>query len=278
MILELDAELLQAAGAQVGEGPLWDARHGCLVWVDITAGLVHLTDGRTFSVGTHVGAALPIHGSGWLLAVRDGFATLGEDGVVTPLLAFVEPGLRCNDAKCDQEGRAWVGTMSYDEVPGAGSLYRLDLGPVATPVLSGLTISNGMGWSPGGETMWFTDSVTQVITGFRYEAGELGPVVSRLEIDRRYGLPDGLCVDVDGCVWVGLWGGGMVHRYTPEGRLDTVVNVPASQVTSCAFGGSTLYITTATHRLAEPEPLAGALFTVETTTQAPPATPWKPLP
>lgn len=277
MIRTLEAELLEAAGAQVGEGPLWDVRHDCLVWVDITAGLVHLTDGRTYDAGTHVGAALPAEGDGWLLATAEGFATLGEDGTVTPLLAFVEPGLRCNDAKCDPSGQAWAGTMSYTETPGAGTLYRLDPGPSVTPFLSGLTISNGMDWSPDGATMWFTDSVTQVVTGYAYASGKLGAAVARLEVEPSSGMPDGLCVDVDGCVWVGLWGGGVVHRYTPDGRLDTVVTVPASQVTSCAFGGSTLYITTAVHRLREPEPLAGGLFTVETGTQGPPATLWKPL-
>ncbi|MEU7892299.1 SMP-30/gluconolactonase/LRE family protein [Nonomuraea sp. NPDC049152] len=274
---ELKATLLEAAAAQVGEAPLWDTRHGCLVWVDITAGLVHLTDGRVFDVGTHVGAALPAEGDGWLLATREGFATLTEGGTVTPLLSYIPSGVRSNDAKCDPDGRAWAGTMAYSEEPGAGALHRLDPGPVATPVLTGLTLSNGMDWSPDGRTMWFTDSVTRRITGYHYSAGTLGPPVATLEIEPRYGLPDGLCVDAEGCVWVGMWGGSAVHRYTPSGRLDTVVHVPAAQVTSCAFGGSTLYITSAVHQLADPGPMAGGLFTVETGTHGSPATPWKGL-
>lgn len=271
---ELTASLLEAAGAQVGEAPLWDTRHDCLVWVDITAGLVHLTDGRTFDVGTYVGAAMPAEGGGWLLATRRGFALLAEDGTCTPLLDYIPKGQRSNDAKCDPAGRAWAGTTANDLAPGLGQLHRLDAGPAATAVLTGLTLPNGLDWSPDGRTMWFTDSFSQQIIGYGYADGALGPPVTTITIDPGYGLPDGLCVDVDGCVWVGLWGSGQVHRYTPDGRLDTVVHVPARQVTSCAFGGSTLYITTAIHELTDPEPLAGALFTIEPGTQGPPATPW----
>ncbi|WP_433258384.1 SMP-30/gluconolactonase/LRE family protein [Streptosporangium sp. CA-135522] len=275
------ARMVEAAGAELGEAPLWDTRHGRLVWVDITAGLVHLLGGPTYRVGGHVSAALPAAGGGWLLATREGFSTLAEDGTVTPLLTVPGDGMRFNDAKCDPDGRAWAGTMAYDQTPGAATLYRLDPGPIATPVLPGLTISNGLGWSPDGRTMWFVDSLTQRITGYAYADGVLGPISAVVAIEPEYGMPDGLCVDVDGCVWVGLWGGGAVHRYTPGGRLDTVVRVPASQVTSCAFGGSTLYITTATYQMdaaaLEREPLAGGLFTVETSTHGPAATPWKGL-
>ncbi|GAA0923369.1 SMP-30/gluconolactonase/LRE family protein [Nonomuraea longicatena] len=273
---ELTAEVAARPEALLGEAPLWDAAHDCLVWTDILAGRVHLTSGRTYEVGTEVGAALPAEGGGWLLAVRDGFATLDEDGTLTPLLDFVPAGMRCNDAKCDPAGRAWAGTVARGEQPVTGGLHRLDPGPGVTRVLD-TGLANGLGWSPDGGTMWFADTLTGVITGYGYDDGELGPVRARLAIDREEGWPDGLCVDADGCLWIGLWGAGQVRRHTPDGRLDTVVRVPASRVTSCAFVGSALYVTTARVGLADPGPLDGALFAVETATQAPPATPWRRL-
>jgi sugar lactone lactonase YvrE len=174
--------------------------------------------------------------------------------------------------------------MSADMAPGSGTMSRLDPGPVATPVLAGLTVSNGLGWSPDGRTMWFADSADRFIRAFAYEAGSgrLGAGRPTVELQETAGKADGLCVDDAGCVWVGLWAGGAVHRYTPDGRLDTVVRVPAGQVTSCAFGGpdrSTLFITTARVGLTADElrrePLAGGLFVVEPGVTGPAATPWR---
>ena len=115
------------------------------------------------------------------------------------------------------------------------------------------------------------------------ESGRLGTARQAIELRETGGKADGLCVDDEGCVWVGLWGGGAVHRYAPDGRLDTIVRVPAGQVTSCAFGGaggSTLFITTARVGLTTDElrlePLAGGLFVVEPGVTGPPATPWRP--
>jgi sugar lactone lactonase YvrE len=194
------------------------------------------------------------------------------------------PELRFNDAKCDPVGRAWAGTIEASMSPGTGTLYRLDPGPIATPILHGLTVSNGLGWSPDGRTMWFADSGDRAIRGFEYdlEHGRLGPQGLEIELQQTAGKADGLCVDDEGHVWVGLWGGSAVHRYAPDGRLDTVVRVPAGQVTSCAFGGpggATLFITTARVGLAEDalrlEPHAGGLFVVEPGVTGPPATPWR---
>ncbi len=194
------------------------------------------------------------------------------------------PGLRFNDAKCDPMGRAWAGTIEAAMTPGTGTLYRLDPGPVATPVLGGLTVSNGLGWSPDARTMWFADSADRFIRGFDYEPelGRLGAGHLAIELQATAGKADGLCVDDDGYVWVGLWGGSAVHRYAPDGRLDTIVRVPAAQVTSCAFGGSdgsTLFITTARVGLSaealQLEPYAGGLFVVEPGVTGPPATPWR---
>jgi sugar lactone lactonase YvrE len=240
----------------------------------------------SFEIGHPVGSAMPADGGGWLLADAMGFARLERDGRLTRVLDLLadRPDLRFNDAKCDPDGRAWAGTLAADMAPGTGTLYRLDPGPVATPVLVGLTVSNGLGWSPDARTMWFADSADRRVRGFDYErrSGTLGPDRQGLDLGSAAGKADGLCVDDEGCVWVALWDGASVHRYTPHGRLDSIVRVPASRVTSCAFGGSggsTLFITTARAELDEAtlqgQPLAGGLFVVEPGVTGPPATPWR---
>jgi sugar lactone lactonase YvrE len=262
-----------------------------LVWVDIFPGIVFVTSASgerlaSFEIGHPVGSAMPAEDGGWLLADATGFTMLGPGGHTAPLLPLLadRPDLRFNDAKCDPQGRAWAGTIESAMAPGTGTLYRLDPGPVATPVLDGLTVSNGLGWSPDGRTMWFADSAVRFIRAFEYEgdSGHLGPGRPAVQLQETAGKADGLCVDDEGCLWVGLWGGGAVHRYTPDGRLDTIVRVPASQVTSCAFGGprgSTLFVTTARIGLGDDalrtEPLAGGLFVVEPGVTGPAATPWR---
>jgi len=287
----LDASLLVDARAALGEAPQWDAREERLVWVDILAGAVFVTSASgearaRFEIGRAVGSAMPADGGGWLLADALGFSRLSPDGRRTVILEVLadEPGMRFNDAKCDPRGRAWAGTIAGDMAPGTGTLYRLDAGPVATPVLRGLTVSNGLGWSPDARTMWFADSADRWIRGFDYEleSGRLGARCLAIELQETAGKADGLCVDDEGCLWVGLWAGGAVHRYDPNGRLDTIVRVPAGQVTSCAFGGpdgSTLFITTArvglTAEALRREPHAGGLFVVEPGVTGPAATPWR---
>jgi sugar lactone lactonase YvrE len=287
----LDASLLVDARAALGEAPLWDAVDDSLVWVDILSGLVLVSSASgeataTFTIGRPVGSAMPAADGGWLLADSVGFSRLTRDGRVGSLLDVLadRPELRFNDAKCDPAGRAWAGTIEAAMSPGTGTLYRLDAGPVATPVLEGLTVANGLGWSPDARTMWFADSADRCIRGFDFdlEDGLLGAQLLAIELRDTAGKADGLCVDEEGFVWVGLWGGSAVHRYAPDGRLDTIVAVPATQVTSCAFGGSsgsTLFITTAriglTASALRAEPHAGGLFVVEPAVSGPPAAPWR---
>lgn len=289
----LTADLLLDAHADVGEGPAWDAAAGTLAWVDITAGLVHRLDlagGRdvAFDAGGHVGAALPVDGSSLLLARRGDVALLGVDGTVTPLLDVIgdRPDLRFNDAKCDPAGRAFAGTMPYEGRPGAAALYRLGPGPAATEVLGGVTLANGLGWSPDGATLYFVDSGTNRVDAIGYDpaTGELGGRRPLVAVPEAAGMPDGLCVDDDGGVWVGLWGGGAVHRYAPDGTLDAVVALPVTQVTSCCFAGEdgrTLVITSAAYQLdggqRAAQPHAGALFALTPGVTGRPATPWRPV-
>ena len=270
------AELVEASGAELGEGPAYSGR---LTWVDILAGEVHYADAagrteRTVEVGCHVGAALPGPDGSLLLAVRGGFATLDRAGTVTPLLDVLgdRDDLRFNDAKCDPRGRAFAGTMSYDESRlGAATLYRLDDGPTATPVLSGVSLSNGLGWSPAGTTMYHADTYAYRVTAYEYdlETGSVGPGRVFASFPAGRGLPDGLCVDDAGGVWVALHGGGAVVRFDPDGNLGEEVTLPVARVTSCAFADDSLYITTAGG--------GGLWAAARTGYRAGPATPWQPV-
>ena len=266
-------ELVLDTRAELGEGPVWDDRTGVLVWVDILVGHVHRYDPTTGvdavnDVGQPVGAVgLREHG-GLVLAVRDGFALLDGGGATPRLIAAVEredPDTRMNDGEVDPAGRFWAGTMELGAAPGRGSLYRLDPSGAVTRVLADVSISNGLGWSPDERTLYYIDSPMQRIDAYDY-ARSSGTIANRrtvAEIEPADGLPDGLAVDAEGCLWVALWGGSSVRRYTPEGRLDRTVELPVSQVSSCAFGGADLdelYVTSAATGLDEAEPAAGGLF------------------
>jgi sugar lactone lactonase YvrE len=191
------------------------------------------------------------------------------------VLARVEedrPTNRFNDCKCDPQGRLWAGTMSKERSPGAASLYRLAPGREIERVISHTTISNGLAWSVAGSRMYFTDSTTQRIDVFDFDAAT-GAIADRrtfAEIDPSDGLPDGMTVDAEGGVWVCLCGGGAVRRYGDDGALDAAIPLPVTNPTSPVFGGPdlrTMYVTSARHRLSDEqlaaEPLAGALLALE---------------
>jgi sugar lactone lactonase YvrE len=157
--------------------------------------------------------------------------------------------------------------MRYDEAPGGGTLSRITGDGSVSGVLDDVAVSNGIGWSPDGRQMYYIDSPTRRIDVFDYEAAG-GTVANRrpfVEIEDGAGFPDGLTVDADGCVWVALWDGSAVRRYSPAGELDRVIELPVPRVTACAFGGadlSDLYVTTARVGLTAPHPMAGALLVV----------------
>jgi sugar lactone lactonase YvrE len=267
-------EVVVVAGARLGESPVWDARVHRLVWVDILASQVHLTDVRTgadevIPTPLHVGAVAPRARGGYVAALQDGFWVVGA-GEPRPIARIPEaqPGLRFNDGATDPVGRFWAGTIAYDESAGAGSLYRLGPDGQATRVLDGVTISNGMAWSGEGKTMYYIDSATHRIDAFAFDqvSGEISDRRAEVDIPPDLGWPDGLTVDAEGGLWVALWNGAAVHRYV-EGRLDRVVPLPVTQPTSCTFGGENLdelFVTSAADGLSVEEqaaqPLAGAVF------------------
>jgi sugar lactone lactonase YvrE len=250
----------------LSEDPGWHEERQELLWVDVLGRRFHratlTADGgpdqvRTTVLDRHVGAVAPVAGGG----------SVSE-------LAQPEAGhadVRMNDGACDPQGRFWAGTMAYDETPGAGTLYRLELDGRCSTVLTGLTISNGIGWSPDEKTMYLSDSGTALVEAFDFD-GATGALSGRrtlVHVDVPDGGPDGLTVDDEGDIWVGLYGGWAVNRYRPDGSLRATVHMPVAQATSCAFGGrdrSTLFVTTGRERLDEAaladQPDAGRMFAV----------------
>ena len=275
---------------QLGEGPVWDEARQRLLSVDISNGVVHRWDPTTgedskIRVAGEVSAAVPRANGGLLLARGHELVLMDEDGEER-ILAQVETDLaenRFNDCRCDPAGRLWAGTMSKTRSAGSAGLYRLDPGGEIARVLDGTTISNGIAWSGSGELIFFIDSTTQRIDVFDFDAASGGIDNRRrfVAIDPGDGLPDGMTVDAEDCIWVALFGGGAVRRYTPEGVLDAVVELPTSNPTCPAFGGpelETLYVTSARHRLSPAEladqPLAGALFAIEPGVRGRPSPPF----
>ncbi|MGO8883782.1 MAG: SMP-30/gluconolactonase/LRE family protein [Streptosporangiaceae bacterium] len=274
---------LPVPAAALGEGPCWDDAAGALYWIDVPAGRVHRLNAddahAAWEIGQPVGAVAPRAGGGLAVAARDGFLSLDVTTGQTAVLAAVEAGMpqnRMNDGACDRAGRFYAGTIAQDETPGAGTLYRLGTDHTVTPVLTGLTISNGIGWSPDERLMYYIDSPTHGVDVFDYD-----PVTGAIDSRRRFAdvgqgdtVPDGLTVDADGFVWVAVWGGGAVLRHDLSGRVCQRVELPAARVTSCAFGGADLrrlYITTA----AGPADAGGVLFACKPGATGLPACPYR---
>nr|WP_055509726.1 SMP-30/gluconolactonase/LRE family protein [Nonomuraea pusilla] len=254
-----------------GEGPVWHPSWPGPRWVDMLAGDILTLDERSGRVDRrHVGdiaAALrPRTGGGVVVATRRRFVLLDADLHVERRLSplWTDPDVRMNDGGCDPFGRFYCGSMHDGARPGAGTLYRLDPDGTAGPVLGGLTISNGIDFSPDGRLAYFTDSATRRIDVFGYAETGFAERRRFVQVPVEAGLPDGLTVDSAGNVWVALWGGAAVRRYRASGDLDAVIELPVSQVSACTLGGEglrTLYVTTSAHGVdpAE-EPAAGSLF------------------
>ena len=270
-------EVALAAGAELGEGPVWDPRDDRLLWVDCERGGLHRFDpatGRDAVVATvaQPGAIAWRQAGGYVVAGGAGFLCVDAGGTVTTLADVVQGGaaVRMNDGACDVRGRFWAGTATADRRPGA-ALFHLDADGTVTRAVAGVGLSNGIGWSPDDRRMYYVDSATQGLDVFAFDADN-GCVRARrrlVEVPAGLGIPDGLAVDADGCVWLALWGPGLVQRYTPRGALDRSVRLPTGNTTSCTFGGpalDVLFVTSARAGLdvaqRAGQPHAGAVFAV----------------
>ena len=264
------AHLAAATRCALGEGPTWDARRGRLLWLDVDGRRLHTltpTDGTgtatasiaSIEMAARCSVVVPTAGGGLLAVSGTSVVELHPDGTLGRTVAELPPdgdGL-ANDGRVDPWGRLWVGTVDRSGAH-AGGVFVVGADGEVTRVLTGIALSNGLDWSPDATACYYVDSLTHRVDVVDLDAD--GLPCGRRPLAHTTGLPDGVTVDADGGVWVALWDGGGVHRYTPDGLLDRVVDVPAGYVTSCAFGGAdleTLYITTAIHDITAGHPRAG---------------------
>jgi sugar lactone lactonase YvrE len=291
------AVLSSTEQTQLGEGIRWDARRNEMLAVDILAGRVYRgrvrDDGaleriRLYEMTGTVGMIAPVEGDdGWLLGAGRSFVYLAPDGTHRTIAEVSPAGTRMNDGACDPQGRFWGGTLADDHHQGGGALYRLERDGRTELMLDGLTISNGLGWSPDGATMYLVDSGPRVIHAFAFDGarGTISDGRILVAVPEDVGAPDGMTVDAAGDLWVAIYGGGRVNRYTPDGSLREVHPIPARQCTCCAFGGprlDRLFVTTATEGWSEEQrradPAAGLVYRLSTDAVGRPAAPFRPEP
>ncbi|CAM5201125.1 Uronate dehydrogenase OS=Castellaniella defragrans OX=75697 GN=HNR28_001543 PE=3 SV=1 [Castellaniella defragrans] len=274
------AELVLDLRCQTGESPVWHGLEQALYWVDIPAGQLHRWQlegqrhqGWQFQQQLACIASWP--SEGWLGAMEDGIYCLdlaGQGSAVARKVvgvAHARAGMRFNDGRCDRQGRFWVGSMVMETAEAAGAMYRLQgRGRDARldRMLEGFLTPNGLAFSPDGRTMYLSDSHPrrQCVWAFDYDPDEGVPSRRRVFIESLpAGRPDGAAVDADGCYWIAGNDAGLVHRYTPDGRLDRSLPVPVAKPSMCAFGGpglDTLFVTTIRLPTVAADALDGSVF------------------
>jgi sugar lactone lactonase YvrE len=268
--------------AQAGECPVWNEEEQAIYWTDVLDERIHRFYPETgmhdtFNMDVSVsGIGLRSRG-GLVLATWKGFAFWDEQ--TTDLEIFSNPpeeqeGSRFNDAAVDRKGRFWAGAWGgMGKLDPTNKLYRLDPDGSIKTMETGIIISNGIGWSPDNETMYFTDSPRRTIYAYDFDfpSGEIDNRRIFAKLPEEEGEPDGLAVDSEGFVWSARWDGWKITRFDPEGSIEREIHLPVQRPTSCTFGGpglDELYITTASVGLTTKElnnqPLAGDLIKLQT--------------
>ncbi len=274
-------EVASNVKAILGEGPTWEAKNGVLYWIDIRGGIIYShkpgdPDDEQVARAELVSSVVPRTEGGFALTLKHGFFSLASNSSQAELLSEpIEANLssnRFNDGKCDPAGRYWAGTMDDSERSSSGALYVLDKNREVRKMVSGVSISNGLGWSPDSKKMYYIDSPTKKVSSFDYDLATGGISNRKTIVDfaanNLPGVPDGMAVDAEGMIWVAHWGGSRVTRWNPStGKLLDTVITPAEHTTSVCFAGKNLdelYITSASDGLEAKalaaQPLAGSLF------------------
>jgi sugar lactone lactonase YvrE len=272
----MNVELLYDSKAALGEGPIWDARTQTVFWIDILRHRVYANGDVLTELDDFIGCIAPRKHGGLVLTQRSSFVSLDLDPCkLAPLCTLTEepPTNRFNDGKCDPRGRFIAGTMDLGESEPTGSLYSFD-GTSVTKLLSNITISNGLTWSPDYKTFYYIDTPTREVKAFDYdlETGITANGRTAICIPASFGWPDGMTSDMQGNLWIAMWGGAQVTKWNPRtDQLLESIPVPAKNVSSCVFGGKNrneLYITSARKGLdgaaLEEYPLTGGLFRLQT--------------
>lgn len=274
---ELAARVALKIPAALGETPVWSAAEERLYWIDCPASEVHRFDPKggkdevlaIEGLEGYLGSFALAADGGLLLACGKRLLRLRAGARRAEAVAGADadqPENDPNDGKVDPQGRYWFGTMHRDAAEPTGSLFRYD-GKAVEKIDSGFACSNGMAWSPDGRTMYFVDMMPGDILAYDFDGGS-GRLSNRrmhLHFDGSEGLPDGICTDAQGGLWVAHWDGGCLTRYDAEGQRTHKVALPAPRVTCPIFGGAdlnTLFVTTSA-RGVENAPLSGSLFAVD---------------
>jgi sugar lactone lactonase YvrE len=274
----LEPVCVWAVGAELGEGPVWDARSHALYFVDIKGRQVHRYgehgEKRSWPAPQQISFIVPLAAGGFVCGLQDGLYRFCEDSGQFTLLRHVErdlPGNRFNDGFVDARGCLWFGSMDDGERRPSGVLYQLGADGQLAERDSGYVITNGPAMSPDGRILYHTDTLEKTV--FQFDVLDGGGLAGKRPFARIAGggHPDGMAVDAEGCVWIALFGGGRIERYAPTGEYLDSVAFPCSNITKLAFGGAdlrTVYATTAWKGLSDAararEPLAGALFSFRT--------------
>lgn len=272
------AELIVDARTRLGEGAFWDEQMKVLHWVDIEGRELRVFDPATgadsvVAMSDRPGTVVPRRSGGLVVALGRGVVIVDEPGQASRRLCeFAEepPDSRMNDGKCDPAGRLWVGSINMKGAKQASYLYCVEPDGSYRVALTGVTISNGIVWSADERTMYYIDTPTRQIQAFDYD-GDAGTIAKgrvAFTVPEAMGHPDGMTIDAEGKLWVAMFGGSAVRRFDPQsGRLLATVELPVSNITSCALGGDDLrdlYITSAsiglTEKQREGQPTAGGLF------------------
>jgi sugar lactone lactonase YvrE len=267
----MNVSTLYAAQCTLGEGPIWHQRRGSYFWVDIEHGILHEFSKATGSVqkwpvGRYVSAVIEQPDDSLILGVQGGLVKFDmKDGNISPLVAIDAdiPANRCNDGACDSEGRIWIGTMNVyvHDKKHAGSLYRVDTHLEVTQMLTGLPIPNGIVWSVDGTRMYFIETISASVKSYLFDkaTGDIQFEKIVYIVLKGFGLPDGMCINAEGMLWIALYGGSSVQRINPATGEELIkIELPAPHITNCCFGGDELdemVITSARENLS-PEQLA----------------------
>ena len=275
------AELLYQVRAQLGEGAFWDAINNRLFWVDIEGKELHIFDPKTridklIAMPSRIGTVVPVSENEVLAALEDGIYLVDLNSKKLVLFSDLEATItenRFNDGKCDPSGNLWVGSMHLNQEQGKAKLYKIDGLGNATAMIDQVTISNGIVWTSDKKTMYYIDTPTKQIKAYDFDMNTQTISNERVavEVPEELGFPDGMTIDENDHLWVGMWNGNAVLCFDPKtGEVVDKIEVPAHNVTSCAFGGENLdilYITTASLDMTDQEkkafPLAGSLFMVK---------------